>query len=101
MLKITQSAAEVLRHFRSEAEVPETASLRIQLVPDEEKRHPVIGLGFTVEPEAGDQPVAQDPPVVVAPELAAPLAGSILDARETDDGRELELRPQTPENGQV
>lgn len=101
MLQITPSAAEVLRVVRSDAEVSESTAVRIQLVPHEEKPHPVIGVALTEEPEADDQPVATDPPVVVAPELAGPLAGSVLDTMETDAGVELQLRPQTPQNGQV
>ncbi len=101
MLKITDSAAGVLRQVRSEAEVPEEAAVRIQLVPDEARRHEVIGLAFTDQPEADDQPVAEDPKVFVAPELAVPLSTSVLDTRETDAGTELELREQTPDNGQI
>ena len=100
MLKITDSAAGVLRQVRSEAEVPEEAAVRIQLVPDEARRE-VIGFAFTAQPEADDQPVAEDPKVVVASELAAPLSTSVLDTRETDAGTELELREQTPDNGQI
>jgi hypothetical protein len=101
MLKITDNAADVLRQVREETRAPEEAAVRIQLVPDEARRHEVIGFAFTVQPEPEDQPVAEDPKVVVAPELAAPLATSVLDTRETDSGTELELREQTPENGQV
>jgi hypothetical protein len=101
MLQITPSAAQVLRLVRSDSNIPESAAVRIQLVPHQEEPHPVIGLAFTEEPEAEDQPVTDDPPVVVAPELAGPLAGSILDTTETDAGVELQLRPQTPQNGQV
>jgi hypothetical protein len=101
MLKITDSAADVLRQVRTEAEVPEGAAVRIQLVPDEARHQQVIGFAFTARPEAGDQPVAEDPKVFVAQELAAPLTTSVLDTRETDSGTELELREQTSDNGQV
>jgi hypothetical protein len=101
MLKISDSAAGVLRQVRSEAELPEEAAVRIQLVPDESRRQDVIGFAFTAQPEADDQPVAEDPKVVVASELAAPLSTSVLDTRETDAGTELELREQTPDNGQI
>jgi hypothetical protein len=93
MLQVTEAAASVLRQVVEAPEVPGSA-IRIQPVqtPGGE---PGISFQPVSSPREGDaESQASGLDVFVAPELSDPLAEALLDARQTQEGPELFLRPQ-------
>jgi Fe-S cluster assembly iron-binding protein IscA len=93
MLQVTEAAASILRQAVEAPEVPGSA-VRIQPVQSP-AGEPAISFQPVGGPEEGD--AEGDAPgldVFVAPELSDPLDEAVLDARETQEGAELFLRPQ-------
>jgi Fe-S cluster assembly iron-binding protein IscA len=93
MLQITQTAATVFRRILDQPNVEAEA---IRLVPAGAPGDEVnISIEAVDRPAETDQPVeAEGVTVVMASELAPSLEDSVLDARETDGGADLFLRPQ-------
>lgn len=93
MLQVTEAAVSVLRQTIEQPGVP-AAAVRIQPV-----RTPEGGTGISFEPvsspQQGDaESEAPGLDVFVAPELSDPLDEAVLDARQTQEGAELFVRPQ-------
>jgi Fe-S cluster assembly iron-binding protein IscA len=93
MLQVTDTAASV---FRQILELDHVAGNAIRLVPASQADGQG---GITVQPIEKPDPAdkatkAKGVEVVVAPELAPTLDDAILDARETEAGADLFLRPQ-------
>lgn len=94
MLQVSTSAVSVLEEARSAQELPESFGVRVFAQADETGQ-PALALAFSEEPLEGDQVTEQDGTAIyVAPELAEPLAGSVLDVEETHEGPQLTLVPQ-------
>jgi Fe-S cluster assembly iron-binding protein IscA len=94
MLQITQTAETVFRRILDQPNVDAHA---IRLVRGGEP-----GGDVRISVEAIDQPAPTDEPVeaegltvVMAPDLASELDEAVLDARETDGGADLFLRPKS------
>ena len=95
MLEITHDAATLLTEIRRGQEVPDTYGLRV--FPESTEPGAVtIGLGFTDEPDPGDQVTEQDGMrVFVAPELATPLEDTAIDIAPGSNGvSKLVFRPK-------
>lgn len=95
MLQITEAAVSAFKEVM-ETEGSVGRAIRIALAPT-----PEGGSGIVFQavdgPEPGDAPTeAKDIDFFVAPELARALDAAVLDARPTEGGTELFLRPQAP-----
>lgn len=93
MLQITDQAATVFQQV-VQAERPDGGAIRIgtSASPDGQ---PAIQFGVVPGPSEGDVPAeAPGIDVFVSPELAAPLDEAIVDARQSEQGTELFVRPQ-------
>lgn len=75
-------------------DLPDSAGVRIFAQRDEQGEVG-IALAFAEEPLDGDQVTETDgTQVFVAPELAEPLADSVLDVQQSEQGTELVLTNQ-------
>jgi Fe-S cluster assembly iron-binding protein IscA len=93
MLQVTEAAASVLRQAVEHPEVPGSA-VRIQPIQTP-AGEPGIIFQTVSNPKEGDaKGQAPGLDVFVAPELSDPLDEAVLDARQTQEGTELFLRPQ-------
>lgn len=91
-MEVTEAAAEVIETLREEAGAPEGVGLRMVAVAGDDGTQS-IGLAFAPEPEEGDQVTEQSGiKVYVQDELSDRLSEAVLDARDTDKGRELVVR---------
>lgn len=93
MLQVTEAAASVLRQT---VEAPEAPGSAVRIHP---VQTPGGETGISFEPvstakEGDTEGQAPGLDVFVAPELADPLDEAVLDARQTQEGAELFLRPQ-------
>jgi Fe-S cluster assembly iron-binding protein IscA len=94
VFQVSESAVNVLQEARARQEVPESFGVRVFAQPDEAGQA-TLALAFAEQPAEGDQVTEQaGTEIYVAPELAEPLAGHILDIAETPEGAELTLVPQ-------
>ena len=94
MLQVTDSAVSVVREARAAQEVPDSFGLRVFAQPDETGQ-PALALAFAEEPAEGDQVIVQEgTEIYVAPEVAEPLAESVLDVEDTAEGPQFALVPQ-------
>lgn len=94
MLQVTSDAMTTFDQARGAQELPESVGVRIYAQRDEQGEVG-IALAFAEEPQEGDQVTETDgTPVFVSPELAEPLAESVLDVQQTDDGTELVITNQ-------
>ena len=93
MLQVTEAAASILRQA---VEAPEGPGAAVRIEPVQTPvGDPAISFQPVGGPTEGD--TEGDAPgldVFVAPELSDPLDEAVLDARETQEGAELFLRPQ-------
>lgn len=98
-MQITHEAASLLREVRRAADVPDTYGVR--LYPEASNEQGVtVGLGFAEGPAAGDHVTEEEGiAVYVAPEIAAPLAGAVIDAEQQDGEPMLVIRPGDAEGG--
>ncbi len=96
MLKITDAAVAALEEARAAQEVPEDHGVRVSAQPDpNDAANTVLALGFIEEPAEGDQVTDQaGTEIYIAPEVAEPLAGTVLDIEQTPEGAQLILKPQ-------
>lgn len=93
MLQVTEAAVSVLREAVEPPEVPGDA-VRIQPVQTP-AGEPGISFLPVSGPQQGDaEGEAAGLDVFVAPELSGTLDEAVLDARQTQEGNELFLRPQ-------
>ncbi|MGH2674791.1 MAG: hypothetical protein ACRDH1_05195 [Actinomycetota bacterium] len=94
MLQVTEAAASILRQAVEAPEVPGSA-VRIQPVQGP-AGEPAISFQPVAGPTEGDaEGNASGLDVFVAPELSDPLDEAVLDARQTEEGAELFLRPRS------
>ncbi len=95
MLQVTSDAMTTFDQARGAQELPESVGVRIFAQRDEQGEVG-IALAFAEQPQDGDQVTETDgTQVFVAPELAEPLADSVLDVQETDQGTELVITNQS------
>src|SRR3954468_24695540 len=88
MLQITSGAAATLTRARENEGLPEHYGIRIFATPAPEansnQRGAAYGFGFVEGPQAGDEIGETDGTTYfVAPEVAAPLDGVVLDVAES------------------
>lgn len=94
LLQVTSDAMTTFDQARGAQELPESVGVRIFAQRDEQGEVG-IALAFAEQPQDGDEVTETDgTPVFVAPELAEPLADSVLDVQETDQGTELVITNQ-------
>ena len=91
MLSMTSSAASVVGTIRDQQQIPEEFVLRV--FPNETTEGVGIQMGFAPGPAEGDQVVeAEGTQLCVDPDLAGPLADTVIDAEQTEEGSRLVLR---------
>lgn len=97
VLQVSDSAVAVLREARDQQEIPDNYGVRVFAEADEQGEA-ALALAFAEQPADGDEVTQSDgTPIYVAPELAEPLAESLLEVEETSDGPQLTLVPQEGE----
>lgn len=91
MLSMTSSAASVLDTIREQQGVPE--SFVVCVFPNPTTNGVEIDITFKPEPAEGDQVVeTEGTTLCVDPDLAEPLAETVIDAEQTPQGPALVLR---------
>lgn len=94
MLQVSPSAVAALEQARTAQQVPDSHGVRIFAEPDDNGQV-AVSLGFSEEPADGDQVTEEGgTEIYVAPELAEPLAESVVDLEDTPEGAQLVIRPQ-------
>ena len=94
VLQVTSDAMSTFDQAREAQDLPDNVGVRVFAQRDESGEIG-ISLAFAEEPQDGDQVTETDgTPVFVAPELAEPLAESLLDVEETDEGARVVLTDQ-------
>lgn len=97
MLQVSNAAVNVLQEARAAQEVPDSFGVRVFAQADE-GGEAALALAFAEQPDDGDQVTQQSgTEIYVAPELAEPLAASVLDVEQTPEGPQLALVPQDDE----
>jgi Fe-S cluster assembly iron-binding protein IscA len=97
VLQVSDTAVSVLEEARTAQEVPETFGVRLFAQTDDTGQAG-LALAFAEEPADGDTVTQQHgTDIYVAPELAEPLATSMLDVEQTPEGPQLALVPQDDE----
>lgn len=97
ILQVSETAVSVLEEARTAQEIPGTFGVRIFANAGEDGQGSVA-LAFTEEPIAGDQVTEQSgTEIYVAPDLAEPLASSVLDVEHHPTGPQLTIVPQSSE----
>lgn len=97
LLQVSDNAVNALEEARRGQGVPSDHGVRIGTQPDESGQVSVT-LGFVEAPAEGDQVTeAAGTEVYVAQELAEPLAQSLVDVEDTDQGAQLVIKPQPTE----
>lgn len=93
MLQMTDRAADLLRNLRDEAQLPESAGVRIYS-ETASSGEPTLSIGFTPDPMPADQ-VADHAGLrlFVAPEIADPLSGAVMDVIADNGESQLVFRP--------
>ena len=96
MLQVTSTAAMTLADARSEKGLPEHFGVRICAA--DSNGQSAYQLGFAEKPQEGDSVTETDGPrIFVAPEVAAPLDGAVLDVEDT--GRLILTKPASAPDG--
>jgi Fe-S cluster assembly iron-binding protein IscA len=97
LFQVSDDAVSVLREARAAQEVPDTYGVRVSAQADE-TGEAALALAFAEAPAEGDEVTEQaGTEIYVAPELAEPLATSMLDVEDTPEGPQLALVPQDDE----
>lgn len=97
MLQVSESAVNVLEEARAAQELPDSYGVRVFAQTDD-AGEASLALAFAEEPADGDEVIEEGgTEVYVSPELAEPLAESMLDVEETPEGPQLALVPQDDE----
>lgn len=100
MLQVSQSALSLLEEARTAQEIPDSYGVRVFAQAGDDGQA-ALALAFTEQPADGDHVSEQDgTEVYVAPEVAEPLAGSLLDVEDGPAGQQLTVKPQ-PEDDQA
>jgi Fe-S cluster assembly iron-binding protein IscA len=96
LLQVSNAAIAALEEARAAQDIPEDHGLRVSAEPDpQDPTRMSLGLGFTEQPADGDQVTEQaGTEVYIAPEIAEPLADSVLDIEDSEAGPQLVIRPQ-------
>jgi Fe-S cluster assembly iron-binding protein IscA len=91
MLSMTSSAANVLDTVRQQQGLPESCVVRV--FPKPTTNGLEVDITFEAEPAEGDQVVeSEGTTLCVDPDLAEPLADTVIDAEQTPEGPQLVLR---------
>jgi Fe-S cluster assembly iron-binding protein IscA len=91
MLSMTTSAASVLDTVREQQGIPEQFVVRV--FPNPTVNGLEVQMSFAPEPAEGDQVTeTEGTKLCVHPDLAEPLADTVIDAEQTPEGPELVLR---------
>ncbi len=95
MLTLTPTAAAVVTNLLENADLPETARVRIQRGGDEGEEQ-AIGIAIVDHPGDDDEPVPAGPDneVFLAPDIARLLDDQVLDADIEDGNVAFTLGPQ-------
>lgn len=97
MLQVTSAAMTSFQQARAAQELPEDVGVRIFAQRDDQGEI-AIALGFAEQPQQDDEVTETDgTPVFVAPELSGPLADSVIDVQEGDEGAQIVLTTQGDE----
>ena len=96
MLQITDAAVAALEEARAAQQVPDDHGVRVSAQPDpNDGANTVLALGFIDAPAEGDHVTDQaGTDIYIAPEVAEPLADTVLDIEQTPEGAQLILKPQ-------
>jgi Fe-S cluster assembly iron-binding protein IscA len=99
MLQVTDSAISVLQEARAAQELPESVGVRVFAQTGNDGQA-ALAVAFAEAPMEGDQVTEQGgTEIYVAPEVAEPLADSMLDVQDTVEGPQLALVPLPDEPG--
>ena len=91
MVSMTSSAASIVDAIRQQQGIPEQFVLRV--FPNETTEGVGIQMTFAPAPAEGDQVVeAEGTRLAVDPEIVEPLADSVIDAEQTEQGSRLVIR---------
>ncbi len=94
MLELSQSAADALQQARDAQDVPEEYGVRVSAQPGPDGQTG-LAIGFTEGPDEGDEVAEQaGTDLYVAEEVAEPLADSLIDVEDTEQGVQLVVKPQ-------
>lgn len=94
MLQLSDTAADALRQVRDDQDVPEGYGVRVATQPGPDGQ-PGLAVGFAEGPAEGDEVTEQSgTELYIAEEVAGPLAESVLDLEDTDQGAQLVVKPQ-------
>lgn len=94
MLQLSDTAADALQEVRNEQEVPDTFGVRVSTQPGPDGQ-PGLAIGFTEGPAEGDEVTEHSGlELYVSEDIAEPLAQSVLDIQDTDQGAQLVVKPQ-------
>jgi Fe-S cluster assembly iron-binding protein IscA len=93
MLQMTDRAADLLRNLRDDAQLPESAGVRVYS-ETAAGGEPTLSIGFTPDPMPSDQ-VSDHAGVrlFVAPEIAEPLSSAVMDVIAENGEEQLIFRP--------
>lgn len=90
MLNVTENAQAAVKGLTTEAELPDSAGLRIALADDQAQ----LEVSLVPQPEPTDQVLdTEEAPVYVAEDTAPILEGQTLDATQTAEGIGFSLQP--------
>ncbi|MGH2456432.1 MAG: hypothetical protein ACRDHD_09280 [Candidatus Limnocylindria bacterium] len=93
MLQMTDRAADLLRNLRREADLPESAGVRVYSEAGE-SGEPTVSIGFTADPLPTDQVADHDGlRLFIANEIASPLEEAVMDVTGDDGEPQLVFRP--------
>ncbi len=97
MLKLSENAAAALETIRRSEDIPEDHDIR--LTADRQSSGD-LGVRLEFVESAGDEDAVAaqaGTEVYVDPEIADPLADTVMDVQDSDEGLAFVFRPQTPD----
>lgn len=98
MLQVTSAAMSTFEQARGAQDLPDSVGVRIFAQRDD-SGEVGIALAFAEQPQDGDQVTETDGTAVfIAPELAEPLADSVLDVQDGEDGAQVVLTNQSEDD---
>lgn len=97
VLQVTSAAMATFEQARGAQDLPDDVGVRVFAQRDEAGEIG-IALAFAEQPQDGDQVTETDGTAVyIAPELAEPLADSVLDVQDGEEGAQVVLTDQSAE----